>query len=127
MIITLSILFVVLVVSLWIYTMYTLWQKEEGQMPALFSTDPFARLLVKLSRRTRRTFYRFQMVSKVVMTWANKRFSQGFLKVFPKAQPAFAKRNTLTGLKEGPTSYFLMSISETKAEAPKPRRRKKIV
>lgn len=39
-----------------------------------------------------------------------------FFAVFPNARKAFEKKDELIGLEHGPSSYFLMSVSEYKEE-----------
>ena len=51
-----------------------------------------------------------------------------FVRIFPNAGPAFAKKDPLTGLEQGPSSYFLLQISESKpaAHTPLQNRKKKV-
>lgn len=55
-------------------------------------------------------------------------FSKVFFLIFPNARKAFEKKDELTGLEHGPSSYFLASVSEYKEDlekAPKKNRRNK--
>jgi hypothetical protein len=55
----------------------------------------------------------------IVGQWGNKKLARMFFSVFPDAAPAFAKRDELAGLKHGPSSFFLKSISEDKRKGKK--------
>jgi hypothetical protein len=128
MIIVLSIVLVLLTVTVWFVSMYSTWKKVQGIESEAFSLNPIVNKGRKAERLARRAYYRGSWNAKALLFWLQKQTSQVFFKLFPSAQPAFAKRNNLTGLKDGPTSYFLMSISEVKEEVPKiTRRRRKIV
>jgi hypothetical protein len=127
MIITLFVILVVLVISSWITLMYISWKKSEEE--ALKPLDQTAVLAYwdKITRLLRRGYYSSMFYTRKTAHWGNEKIGHAFFTLFPKAAHAFEKRNPLTGLETGPSSYFLLTISETKAALTKPRRRKKIV
>jgi hypothetical protein len=128
MIITLSIALIVLAIAFWFTTMYSLWQKESGIASQRLSIETCVAYWDKTERIFRRGYYSAMLYLRHGAQWGNKRMASLFFMLFPNAQPAFAKRDVLTGLHQGPSSYFLMSISESRGQATgKTRRRRKIV
>jgi hypothetical protein len=128
MIITLCIALVVLAIAFWFTSMYALWQKESGIDSKLLSIETVITCWDKSERMFRRGYYSAMLYVKHGAQWSNKRMASLFFMLFPNAQPAFAKRDVLTGLHQGPSSYFLMSISESRGQATrKTRRRRKIM
>ena len=127
MITTLLIILAVLIVLFWLSTMLLWWHQET--MSEQHTLDRVAlKNIEKIIRITRRSYYAGALYSRRVVTWGNRAFSKAFAHAFPKASRAFQKHDVRTGLEHGPSSYFLHSISSSKAEVPKPRiRRKKIV
>jgi hypothetical protein len=128
MIITLCIALFVLIVAFWLTSMYSLWQKESGVISKPLSMETVLVYGDKFERMVRRGYYTLTLYMKHGAHWTNKRMASLFFMLFPDAQPAFAKRDALTGLHQGPSSYFLMSISESKGQIRrKTRRSRKIV
>jgi hypothetical protein len=125
MILGLSVVLVVLIVASWVTAMYVSWKRSEGLNPSPIKQEVFVSYWSKMVRKARRTYYRSLFTFKQSLTWGNKQFGHVFFSLFPSAEPAFAKRDMLAGLKDGPTSYFLMSISQE--EPRKTRRTRKIV
>ena len=125
MILGLSVVLAVLVIASWVTAMYVSWKRSEGSAPSPIKQEVIASYWSKMVRKGRRSYYRSLFTFKQTLQWGNKAFSHVFFSLFPNAAPAFAKRDMLAGLKDGPTSYFLMSISEE--EPRKTRRTRKIV
>lgn len=110
--ISLFIVFAILVVALWLTIMFLWWRTEEKAHNPVLNTTLAIMYWQKIARTTRRTWYGVELYIKQGFVWANKKVSAIFFRVFPNAEPAFAKKDTLAGLKDGPSSYFLLSITE---------------
>jgi hypothetical protein len=104
-----------LIVLTWLYSMYTSWKVTTGAQLTVAQTAPLLAQVDKGVRLSRRGWYTTLAHLKRILIWSESRAQKVFLKVFPKAAPAFAKRDILTGLTHGPSSYFLKSISKTPA------------
>jgi hypothetical protein len=126
MIVALTVLLVVLIGAAWGTAMYASWKQSEGCTPTPFDPEAITAYFDKITRMIRRGYYSSMFYSKQTAVWGNRKLGSAFFTFFPDAAPAFAKRDMLIGLKDGPSSYFLMSISEEKPR-PKTRRRRKIV
>ncbi len=108
-----------LIVLTWLYSMYASWKVTTGAPLPVAQTAPLLAQVDKGVRLSRRGWYSALARLKQALAWGTSRAQKAFLKVFPKAAPAFAKRDILTGLTHGPSSYFLKSISKTPAAKPK--------
>lgn len=127
MITTLLILLIVLIVLFWLSVMLLWWHESEAHAhPTL---DRVALKQVdKVIRLTRRSYYAGELYSRRVFNWGNSSLGRAFVRIFPQSAPLFQKHDVLTGLENGPSSYFLHSISHSKDEDGKSKaRRKKIV
>ncbi len=124
MILGLFISAIVLVVLLWLTVMYLWWQEVRKAHEAL-ATDLALEYLDKGVRLARRGWYASEMHLKAVSSWSNKKLQKVFFSLFPSAESAFTKHDELAGLSQGPSSFFLMSISEK--EKPAPKKSRKIV
>ncbi len=91
--------------------MFIWWQNERGEKAPL-ATDTALVYLDKCARLARRGWYASALYARTIGIWGNKKVSKLFFKLFPDAAPAFAKRDALLGLTQGPSSFFLLSISE---------------
>ncbi len=128
MIITFVIVLISLLFTLWIVTMHATWKMEQDGTLPLFSTEPIETSIEKMTRLVRRAYYQAVFRANVMLAWMQKQFGTMFFNLFPKAQPAFAKKDSLAGLTDGPSSYFLLTLSEKPKEIVKStRRRRKIV
>jgi len=117
---TLIVLFWVSIMLLWWKQKYDLEQKTVDRL-ALYHVE-------KIIRLGRRSYYASALYGKRALSFGNKTIAKVFVRAFPSASAAFKKHDTLAGLEHGPSSYFLHSISSSKAEVAKPKtRRKKIV
>lgn len=109
--------------------MLMIWRKEGQQTETLAEElDP---IVTKGARTIRRTWFLFLRGVNAVRAFLTVLITKTFFALFPKAQKAFEKKDELTGLQQGPSSYFLMSISEGKEFSqkgqPKIRRKRKNV
>lgn len=126
---TLVVWFLVSLIALWLFAMLTLWNTQTKQ-----TTDMIEELrpVATKSLRTLRRFW-FLVLRGVatIRAAATTLITKLFFTIFPNAKKAFEKKDELTGLQQGPSSYFLMSISEGKElpgkEEPKIRRKRKNV
>jgi hypothetical protein len=127
--ITLVVWFLVSLIALWLFAMLTLWNTQTKQ-----TTDVIEELrpvATKSLRSIRRIWFLFLRAINKIGDFLTLIITKLFFALFPKAQKAFEKKDELTGLEQGPSSYFLMSISEGKElpekEEPKIRRKRKNV
>lgn len=113
---TMALEFVLLgfIVVTWIYTVFLSWKESTGAVFEPITQSFFLEKWGAAIRLVRRGWYRANMEGKTVLTWSGKQAEGAFVTVFPKAAPAFIKKDELTGLKQGPSSYFLKSISVPK-------------
>jgi hypothetical protein len=119
MIWTIVILFFFLIAT-WMTTMYILWSTEQGKEHARF-TDHSIAAIVRTVRTLRRYLYATRRWLLVVLKGIKTSALYLFFIVFPNAKKAFRSHDELTGLTKGPSSYFLMSVSEYTEEAKKVR------
>ena len=125
--ITFGIVTVGLIIVWWILGLYALWSQETNTLTSV-DTHDIARASRWIRRLTRKAWFRILRITHQGSVWCGSHISRLFFTLFPKARHAFEKKDELTGLSHGPSSYFLLSISESK-ESPqkKTRQRKKIV
>lgn len=108
---TLLILLAVCLFLSWLTLMGIWWQKEHNNEKE-FSFDQISYYGQYCARLARRGWYRCIFYLSRFGAWSNKKFARIFFSIFPNAEPAFTKKDTLTGLEHGPSSFFLKSISE---------------
>lgn len=108
---TLGIVLLGLIVVTWIYTVFLSWKKSAGVVFAPIEESFFTERYAWFARLVRRGWYRLTLESKTAVSWSTKRAEDAFITVFPKSAVAFTKKDALTGLHQGPSSYFLKSIS----------------
>ena len=106
-----------LILVTWIFSMYVSWKATQGVPLALVQSAPFLARWDKGMRMTRRRWYGATRMTREAFTWSNKKASAVFVKFFPKSAPVFVKRDMLTGLTQGPSSYFLKTISKAPHKA----------
>jgi hypothetical protein len=92
--------------------MYLWYSDEQGRALSPFRIEQIESKLEQVARFGRRGWYSATRLGAKGLAWSGSHMESAFLTIFPKAAPAFAKRDRLTGLNHGPSSYFLMSISE---------------
>lgn len=124
MIVTTAIILFLLIIATWIASIYVSWQQEEHTLSPVVHLPSYAD---KSARLMRRGWFAVIRAGKVSISWMSKHIALLFYKIFPKAKSAFMERDTLSGLDQGPTSYFLKSISEDARPTPKAQRRSKKV
>lgn len=109
---------VILLLALWLTTMIALWNNTKGayQDPA---EEQLNVVTTKTVRLIRRGWYATLLAIIMALKKIASYIARGFFTLFPKAQKAFEKKNELTGLTDGPSSYFLMSVSEYKEDLKK--------
>ncbi len=113
---TLVVLLILSLILLWLLVMYGVWKKnakQESVPDALEALTPVYNKWVRLLRRG--WFFILRYVS-IFRAFLEKIATKAFFAMFPNARKAFEKKDELTGLEHGPSSYFLMSVSEYKAE-----------
>jgi len=118
MILGLIVTVLALAILMWVVAMYIWWQKEQKVQEAL-ATDVALEYLEKCIRLGRRGWYASEMHLRALALWGGKKMGKVFFSLFPSAEAAFTKRDSLAGLSHGPSSFFLMSISEKRKGAQK--------
>lgn len=105
--------FIFCIIVLWLLVMYKLWKDQRQNEGLPQNLSPFVSNFFRILRKSLFTLRRkiSLLKSKVSIYLAKV-----FFFIFPKAKKAFEKRDSLTGLEQGPSSYFLMSISKEVAE-----------
>lgn len=121
MIVGLSITLFVLILGLWLLSMFAWWKKESGIVFPLLRFSSIFMYQDKTARLARRAGYGGMLYLKQSFFWAMKKMSKLFYAVFPNAERAFTEKDELVGLKQGPSSYFLMSLSEEEKKKEKTR------
>ncbi len=110
--ITLVVLLVLSIVLLWLLVMYAIWKEKNKHQEVGLLSEIVPVYYSKSSRALRRIWFGLlRLISKlgdITTLFATKIF----FTIFPKAKKAFEKKDELTGLEQGPSSYFLMSITE---------------
>jgi hypothetical protein len=66
----------------------------------------------KILRNLRRSYFFLLRILSVLKNKTGSILTKTIVTVFPKAKKAFQKKDELTGLEHGPSSYFLKKISE---------------
>ncbi len=114
------------ILALWLFVMFLIWKKQENK-DVIKDINP---VVEKTTRLVRRSWFLLLLGLNKLRLFITKIIAKIFFAIFPKAKTAFEPKNDLTGLEQGPSSYFLMSISEEKdkknqaLEIPKKTRRK---
>ncbi len=119
MIVGLSITLVVLVIGTWLYMVYISWKASEAISPAVATYGPLLARLNQALRLTRRGWYGASLQGRKTLAWFSQKAQTTFIKIFPTAKSAFTKRDMMTGLTHGPSSYFLKTISQPRKKASK--------
>ena len=127
MITTLAVFLIATIIGTWLYSMYLSWKLDSGMVLRPIHERDITTRQEHLTRVTRKYWYWTQLKIGVWSSWVGEKITRLFFKLFPSAVPAFTKKDPLTGLEQGPASYFLKQISESKPETPVLRNRKKKV
>lgn len=90
---------------------YSYWRQAAG-LPTVTITATLDQILLGLIRLARKGYFGVLWCSTKVWGWVSRKVQAFFLVLFPKAQSAFTEKNVLTGLSDGPLSYYLKSISD---------------
>ncbi len=129
--ITLVVFLILSIILLWLLVMYGVWKKNEKQESVPDALEALAPVYNKGTRLLRRGWFTVLRYLRLVRVFFEKILIRIFFAVFPNARKAFEKKDERTGLDHGPSSYFLMSVSEYKdelqKEVKKSRRNKKNV
>ncbi len=113
MIVVLIVFLGICLIGTWLLAMYIWWKQEQGLTFTPVSLDEtILPLSDKMTRIARRKWYLTLLYGKKAASWNARHLTDLFYAIFPSAKAAFAKRDALTGLKDGPSSYFLKTISE---------------
>ena len=92
--------------------MYGIWRKNTQQENTV--TEVLNPVYRKSIRSVRRIWFFVLRILRKIRSWIEKIATKIFFAIFPNARKAFEKKDELTGLEHGPSSYFLMSVSEYK-------------
>lgn len=127
---TLVVLLILSILLLWLLVMYNAWKEKTKQQEAESLSEIVPIYYDKSSRFLRRTWFSLLRLLSKLGDITTLGATKIFFIMFPKAKKAFEKKDELTGLEQGPSSYFLMSISEevtANKEVKKTRRKSKNV
>lgn len=116
-----------LILVTWLYTSYLSYKISKGTTFEPIERSLFVGKWTQVLRLVRRGWYSVNMEGKHLLLWSGKRAENAFVAVFPKSADAFAKKDELTGLHTGPSSYFLKSISNQPPKPSRSPRAKKVV
>lgn len=114
----LIILFIVSLIILWLFIMYSLWKKDDLERKYLESN--INRFSYKTAQVSRKIYFLLTRKIDILRSKITLYLAKAFFFFFPKAKKAFEKKDALTGIEQGPSSYFLMSISKEVTENSKP-------
>jgi hypothetical protein len=117
--ITLVVLLILSIILLWLLVMYGVWKKTTKQQEVPDALEVLTPVYNKSTRLLRRAWFWVLRYVKILKAFLEKIATKAFFAIFPNARKAFEKKDELTGLEHGPSSYFLMSVSEYKDELQK--------
>ena len=118
--------FFISLIILWILIMFLLWRKHENA----HIVEKENIVINKFTRNLRKILFGVIRLINKIKTFIKKHLTKVLIFIFPKASKAFEVKDPLIGLEQGPSSYFLMSISEdikSKNTTKKSRRKSKNV
>lgn len=121
--VTLIILLIISVIILWLTIMYGIWRKDTNEQITPSVEEVLTPAYQRSTRLLRRGWFKLLRSFEYLQKKSEKIFLKIFFTVFPNAKKAFEKKDELTGLEHGPSSYFLMSVSEYKEEIQKPEKK----
>ncbi len=111
--IALGIVLIALVITSWVLAIYSSWRAAEGNPGKVLTEEIIDTQVQKYLRLMRRGWYGTERTAEQALRWSGNKTRDAVVKVFPGTAPVFEKApDALTGLKHGPSSYFLKSISE---------------
>ncbi len=114
--ITIVVLLMLSIILLWLLVMYGIWRKTVKQEMTPDVAEVLTPAYNKSVRLLRRGWFSILRYLQILKAFLEKILTKAFFAVFPNARKAFEKKDELTGLEHGPSSYFLMSVSEYKDE-----------
>ncbi len=114
---SLVICLLVSLILLWLLIMYGIWRNNIKQTQEVRTPEEaLAPVYQKSARLARRGWFKFLRAVDRLQDKLTNIAARIFFWIFPKARKAFENKDALTGLEHGPSSYFLMSVSESKKE-----------
>lgn len=116
----------ILAIASWFIIMLVWWQEERAKKEARLEEITLV-YYEKISRFARRGWYACERYSSQIGVWIGEKAQKVFFRIFPDARDAFSKKDPLAGLHHGPSSFFLLSISETKKVPSKKNTTKKLL
>jgi hypothetical protein len=96
--------------------MYGVWRKNKKQEMTPDVVEALKPTYDKSIRLARRGWFLVLRYLEKIRAAVEKILTKLFFTIFPNARKAFEKKDELIGLEHGPSSYFLMSVSEYKEE-----------
>lgn len=117
--IVLGIILIALILSTWLYGVYVSWKVSQGIHSSPIEAAPFVTRWARTIRLARRGWYGTSIQIHKALSWCSAHLTKAFVKVFPKSSSMFIKHDAMTGLTQGPSSYFLKSISVPQKQSPK--------
>lgn len=108
---------IISLILLWLLVMYGVWRINTRQTEHLLTPEEaIAPIYEKSARLIRRIWFKFLRNINVLREKLTDLMAKIFFWIFPKARKAFEVKDELIGLEHGPSSYFLMSVSESKKD-----------
>lgn len=114
MILTLGIVILILIILLWITSIYFSWKINNGYIPRTLTKESVLSTTDKSFRLGRRGWYVIILNLKKVYLWVQVRVRKVFVTIVPSAKIAFVEKDELAGLTHGPSSFFLKEIADAK-------------
>jgi hypothetical protein len=111
---------IISLLSLWLLVMFLIFREAHKKETNI----EIKQISNKYIRESRKFWFLFLRGVSYLRDFATKIIAKIFFYIFPKAKTVFEKKDELAGLEHGPSSFFLMSISEDKTKPQKKARRK---
>ncbi len=101
---------IISLLALWLLIMFVIFKEHHKKE----SEKELEQISNKYARSFRKAWFLILRITKRLRGFMTKIIAKAFFYVFPKAKTVFEPKDELAGLEHGPSSYFLMSISENK-------------
>lgn len=111
---------IISILALWFLVMFLVFREAHKKE----TNVEIKQISNKYLRETRKFWFLFLRIINTLRDLATKIIAKAFFYIFPKAKSVFEKKDELAGLEHGPSSYFLMSISEDKTKVPSSEKKK---
>lgn len=100
-----------LIILIWLYSMYLSWNFERSVPLKPIERIQFVFFWNTIERFVRKWWYRTLFYIEIARKKIISLLQRAIIKLIPRTADLFKKHDTLKGLHEGPSSYFLQRIS----------------